>query len=25
VVGVTYLAFNMLADVLYKLLDPRVS
>ena len=25
VVGITYLAFNMLADILYKLLDPRVS
>ena len=25
VVGVTYLAFNLLADVLYKLLDPRVQ
>ena len=25
VVGVTYLAFNMLADVLYRLLDPRVK
>ncbi len=25
VVGVTYLGFNLLADVLYRLLDPRVS
>ncbi len=25
VVGITYLAFNLLADMLYKLLDPRVS
>lgn len=25
VVGVTYLAFNLLADLLYKLLDPRVQ
>ena len=25
VVGVTYLAFNLLADLLYKLLDPRVK
>ncbi len=25
VVGVTYLAFNLLADLLYRLLDPRVS
>lgn len=25
VVGVTYLAFNLLADMLYRLLDPRVS
>ena len=24
VVGVTYLAFNLLADLLYRLLDPRV-
>jgi peptide/nickel transport system permease protein len=25
VVGVTYLAFNLLADLLYRLMDPRVS
>jgi len=25
VVGITYLAFNLLADLLYRLLDPRVS
>ena len=25
VVGITYLAFNLLADLAYRLLDPRVS